>query len=304
MVVLGALAGYLLFGAAGALGAGAVLVNLFTPLPAAALGMRLGPGWGVATVGLTALAVVATSGALSLMLYVVQFGLPGALLPLLLTRGVHWDRAVFLTLGLMLALGLIVLAAVATGSDQSVFAFVDAQIDREIDQSVALMNEFAGPEQTPEEAEAVREMVAGMGDFMHRAYPGMLVVVGAALQLVTVALLALIVRPATLPGPAFGSWRAPELLIWGLISAGFAALFGTGVVQSVALNVLILLLPLYFLQGLAVVDHVLSRKRLSPLLRGVCYLLLLLLNPLPVIVTAVGVFDLWADFRRPRPVND
>ena len=59
MVVLGALAGYLLFGAAGAVGVGAVLVNLFTPLPAAALGMRIGPLWGAAAVGLTAVAVVA-----------------------------------------------------------------------------------------------------------------------------------------------------------------------------------------------------------------------------------------------------
>ena len=44
-VVLGARAGYLLFGAAGALGAGAVLVNLFTPLPAAFRGLPLFCQW-------------------------------------------------------------------------------------------------------------------------------------------------------------------------------------------------------------------------------------------------------------------
>lgn len=304
MVVLGALAGFLLFGAAGALGIGAVLVNMFTPLPPAVLGVRLGPGWGAATVGLTALAVAVTSGALPLLLYLVQFGLPGALLPWLLTRGVRWDRAVFLALGLMLALGMVVLVGFAASSGQTAVAFVDAQIDREIDQAVTLMNDFAGSEQSPEEAESFREMAASMGTFMHRAYPGMLIVVGAALQLVTVALLAAIVRPVRLPGPAFGSWRAPELLIWGLIAAGFTTVFSTGVVQSIAMNVLIILLPLYFLQGLAVVEHMLSRKGVSPLLRGLCYLFLLLMNPLPVIVTAVGVFDLWADFRRPRLVKD
>jgi len=69
-------------------------------------------------------------------------------------------------------------------------------------------------------------------------------------------------------------------------------------------NVLIILLPLYFLQGLAVMEHFLVRKGLSLLMRGLSYLLLLVVNPLPVIVTGVGIFDLWADFRKPRPNKD
>jgi uncharacterized protein YybS (DUF2232 family) len=303
MVVLGALAGFLLFGAAGALGAGAVLVNLFTPLPAAALGMRLGPRWGAAAVGLTVLAVLAASGMLPAMLYLVQFGLPGALLPWLMTRGVHWDRAVFITLGLMLTLGILVLLGFSSGAGQSPLAFADAQIDREIDQAVSLMGEFSGAEQSPEEARAFREVAASMGAFMHRAYPGMLVVVCTALQLATVGLLAFVVRPGVLPGPSFARWRSPELLIWGLIAAGFAVAFATGGLQDVAINVLIILLPLYFLQGLAVVEHFLARKGLSPPLRGLSYLFLLVINPLPVIVTGVGIFDLWADFRKPRLKN-
>src|SRR5512145_1608876 len=113
MVVLGALAGYLLFGAAGALGVGAVLVNLFTPLPAAVLGMRLGPAWGAAAVGLTAVALLATSGAGAVLLFVLQFGLPATLLPWLLTREVAWDRALTITLGLMLGLGLLALVVFA-----------------------------------------------------------------------------------------------------------------------------------------------------------------------------------------------
>jgi uncharacterized protein YybS (DUF2232 family) len=304
MVVLGALTSYLLFGAAGALGAGAVLVNLFTPLPAAVLGMRLGPPWGVAAVGLTIVAVLATSGVVPALLYQVQFGLPAMLIPWLLRRGVSWDRTVFTTLGLTLALGVVVLIGSVSGSGQSPVDFVNEQVDREIEQTITLMNEFAGAEQSPADAEAFRQVVAGMGDVMRRAYPAMLVVVCGALQLVTVGLLAFVVRPGVLPGLPFARWRSPELLIWVLIAAGFAGVFGTGGLQSVAINALIMLLPLYFLQGLAVVENFLARRGLSPLLRGVCYLFLLVVNPLPVIVTGVGVFDLWADFRKPRPNKD
>lgn len=304
-VVLGALAGYLLFGVAGALGIGAVLVNLFTPLPAALLGMRLGPAWGVAAVGLTAVAILATSGGGAVLLFALQFGLPAALLPWLLTREVPWDRAVVTTLGLMLGFGLIALLAFAAGSGQSAFALVDALVDKEISQAVTLMEEFSsGSEQSPAEAEALRQAVAGMGEMMRRVYPGMLIAAGGALQLATVGLLAVLLRTRSLPGPVFARWRAPELLIWALIAAGFAAALSTGAVQTVAFNLLVVLLPVYFLQGLAVVEYFFSRRGLSLLWRGLSYLLLVVVNPLPLIVTGVGIFDLWADFRKKRVNND
>jgi uncharacterized protein YybS (DUF2232 family) len=222
------------------------------------------------------------------------------LLPWLLRREVPWDRAVIATLVLMLVLGTAALVGVTSGSVGSALQLVDSQIDREIEQTVALMQTFAGEERSAAETESFRQLAVDMGEFMHRAYPGMLVAVCAALQLVTVGLLALLVRPANLPGAAFSRWRSPELLIWPLIAAGFAVAFAAGAVQTVALNVLIVILPVYFLQGLAVVEHFLSRKGLSPLLRALSFLLLLLVNPLPVVVTGVGVFDLWADFRKPR----
>jgi len=300
MVLLGALAGYLLFGAAGALGAGAVLVNLFTPLPPAVLGMRLGPAFGITAVVLTAVAVLVTSGGLATLLYALQFGLPAALLPLLLNRGVAWDRTIAATLGVMVLFGTLALFSVSSGTGQSPLSFIDAQIDKEIDQALTMMEEFAGTEQSPESAESLREVTASMGELMRRAYPGMLVVVCAVLQLVTVAVLALVVRPKGLPGPPFARWRAPEWLIWVLIAAGFAVVFADGSGQSIAINTLIILLPVYFLQGVAVVEHFLAQKGLSPWLRGFSYLFLLVVNPLPMIVTGVGVFDLWADFRKPR----
>lgn len=304
MVVLGALAGYLLFGAAGVLGVGAVLVNLFTPLPAAVVGMRLGPAWGLAAVVLTAAALLVTAEVGSALLFALQFGLPAALLPWLLRRDVAWDRALAITLGAMLGLGLLGLFGFAASSGQSAFTLADSLVAREIQQAVTLMEGFAkGSNQTPAETEAYRQAIVGMGELMRRIYPGMLIAVGGALQLTTLGLLALLLRPRTLPGPAFARWRAPELLIWALIAAGFVVMLADSTVQTVALNLLVVLLPVYFLQGLAVIEYFFTRKGLSPLWRGVSYLLLVV-NPLPMIVTGVGVFDLWVDFRKKRINND
>lgn len=297
-IALGALAGFLLFGAAGALGAGAVLVNLFTPLPVAILGLRHGALWGGLVAVLTSLAVLAASGLPAFALYLLQFGFPATLLAALLTRGVAWDRTIAATVGALIALGLLVLTAVATGNGQSPLVLATSLVEGEIDQAVSIFGELGGSQSG--DGAAVQEAVDGMASFMRQAYPGMLVAAAAAMQLVTVGLLALLIRPSALPGPGFSRWRAPELLIWGVIGGGFGAFLATGMLQAVALNLLVILLPLYFMQGLAVIESFFSRKRLAPLWRVVSYLVMLLVSPLPVIVTTIGVFDLWADFRKPR----
>jgi uncharacterized protein YybS (DUF2232 family) len=102
------------------------------------------------------------------------------------------------------------------------------------------------------------------------------------------------------PGTAFPAWKAPEQLVWVLILAGFIVAFGDGLLATFALNLLVILLPIYFLQGLAVIDCFFRRKAFSPIIRAIGYLLLTLVNPLPMVVTGIGVFDLWADFRKPR----
>jgi hypothetical protein len=35
-------------------------------------------------------------------------------------------------------------------------------------------------------------------------------------------------------------------------------------------------------------------------MRGLGYLLLLVINPFQLLVAGIGVFDLWVDFRKPR----
>ena len=77
-VVLGALAGYVLFGTYAAFGFAAIVVNLFTAFPAAFVGMRCGSNYGGLTVLATFLLVFLTGGQTQALMYLVQFGLPGA----------------------------------------------------------------------------------------------------------------------------------------------------------------------------------------------------------------------------------
>ncbi len=256
-VLLGTIAGYALFGTFAALGFAAVAVNLFTPLPAAFVGMRVGSAAAGVTVALTAFLVLLTADSASSVMYLVQFGIPGVALPWLLNRGFAWDKAAVAVLWAMVAASLCGLLVVSAVSGQSPLVTVSDLIGKEIVQTTTIMQE--------------------------------------------VFMLSLLARGRyTVPGRAFPEWKSPEWLVWILITSGFLVAFVEGIAGTFALNLLVILLPVYFLQGLAVIDCFFRRKAFSPIIRTVGYLLVTLVNPLPMVVTGIGVFDLWADFRKPK----
>jgi hypothetical protein len=64
------------------------------------------------------------------------------------------------------------------------------------------------------------------------------------------------------------------------------------------LNGLIILIGLYFLQGLSIAAFLFQRFRLPRLLGAVSVLLLLFQPFLTLVVAGVGLFDVWFGFRR------
>ena len=301
-VLLGAIAGYLLFGTFAALGFAAVAVNLFTPFPAAFVGMRCGTIAAVATVVLTAFLILLSGGQSTVFMYLIQFGIPGAGLPWFLNRGVGWDRATVAVLWAMIIASLCGLLVMSFVAGQSPVAVAGELIGKEIAQTTTVMQEmFASADLPADQKRDVAQAVENMSAFLQKAYPGISITVSGLMTLGLVFLLSVIARGRyAVPGKPFPEWKAPEPLVWVLIAAGFLVAFLDGVIGIFALNLLVILLPVYFLQGLAVIDCFFRRKAFSPIIRAVGYLLLTLVNPLPMVVTGLGVFDLWADFRKPK----
>jgi uncharacterized protein YybS (DUF2232 family) len=283
---------------AGSLGLGGVFLNLLVPLPAAAVQMKKGTAVGGGIVVLTTAVCVPLGGMAGAAAYLLQFGLGSFVLPLLLRRGWAWDRAVAATLGIIIAVSGISLGSYVAYHRMPVTAKVQEYVNGELNHALALYKQGNVPlDQDQELQQAVRQT----GAFIIKAYPALaMVVVGAMLLFLTLALARISQGRFAPAGVPFPCWKAPEPLIWILILAGFGMVFSKGILQTMALNLLIVLLPVYFLQGLAIVSYYFRKRGLSPLFRALGYLLVAVLNPFPLIVTGIGVFDLWADFRKPR----
>ena len=306
ITILGGLISFFLFGASGAFGPAAVAINLLVPLAPAYVGMRFGPGSGGSAVLIAGGLLLASAGPGDAVMYVLQFGVMAMALPWFLRNVRRWDRAVAYALVAVMTATLLGLFGYSVLQGKGPVVLVGEIVESEIAQTSAFMNSmFADSASTSTDAAELAVMVEQMAEFMSRVYPGMVVLVSGLVMLAIVGLLSAISQGHyRVPGPVFAEWKAPELLVWFLIGSGFLVVLTGGAVQTVAMNLLVILLPVYFLQGLAVIDCFFRRKALSPLLRVLGYIMVTLVNPLPVFVTGIGVFDLWIDFRKPRKQKD
>lgn len=93
-------------------------------------------------------------------------------------------------------------------------------------------------------------------------------------------------------------WEAPQWLIFLLIGAGFLWLWPHPATVFLGLNLLIILLAVYFLQGLAILAFGLQRLKVPAVFRWLCYLTLVVFKPAVLAVVVLGISDIWLDYRR------
>lgn len=280
------------------LGPFGVLLNPVLAFPVAYVCMRAG----ITPALLASLVVVAVvwqqAGMIHALLYVLQFGGASLLLPLLMRRGVGWFQAVMVCLLLTVIAMTVATVGYSLKQNIPIGTMVNGYINTEVDKAKQVYEQADLPTAQVRE---LLEVLDSTALFFKQAYIGLSSLAIGVVLAATVVLLCWFARGRyVVPGVVFHQLRLPELLIWFLIVAGFGLLLKVAIVQQVSLNMLTLLLPLYFLQGVAVMSFFLRKKGFSTVSQAFAYVLVLVINPLPVVVTAIGVFDMWFDFRKPR----
>jgi len=273
-------------------------LNLLTPVAAAYLGMRFGLRTGFVVVAVVTLLLVDLAPLYTLTAYLALFGVGSLLLPYLLQRQQPWDRAVFVSVAGAIVATLVMAMVALTASESGFNQLIGQVVQAEVDQAMQIYREAGMSESQLQEMQG---LVDGLASFIEQTFYGLFIAGVLAIQFVCLAILQRLKKDHyQIAGTPFTEWRLPAGLIWLLIVAGFATFAPLESLALIGRNLLAILLPLYFLQGLAVVSCYLQRKAFSPAIKGLIYALVFILNPMPLIITGVGVFDLWIDFRRPR----
>lgn len=281
-----------------ALGPLAVILNLALSLPIAYVGMRAGFVAALVALLIVFVVDVQLSNIHHGLFYLLQFGSASVVLPKLLRLGVGWFKSIGVCL-LLTSTAVVVFGwGYASQMETTIPAIVASYISSEV----------AGARQVYQDAglaaEQLDELMAVLDTtaiFFQQAYVGLAIISFAVVLVVTLLLLSVVARGRyVISGVMFHDLRLPDFLIWFLIVSGFSLLVDYPVIQQIALNVMTVLLPLYFLQGIAIMTFFFRKKAFSTLSRVFGYMFVLVINPLPLLVTAIGVFDMWFDFRKPR----
>ncbi|MEN8139892.1 MAG: DUF2232 domain-containing protein [Thermodesulfobacteriota bacterium] len=97
------------------------------------------------------------------------------------------------------------------------------------------------------------------------------------------------------PWPRFRNWRLPDNLIWLLIAATSGLIVFSGSLGNVFLNMVLVLISIYVIQGLAVLQAMFKRWSVPILVRAIIYALIGLQTFSVPLLAVLGVMDIWKD---------
>jgi uncharacterized protein YybS (DUF2232 family) len=272
--------------------------GIVAPFPALFYSLKQGRTIGLAIV-LVTVAVLALTEPTIALLYLFQAGLLSLLLAEFLRQGYGGARSIAGAVAGVAILIVVTAAVYGLGSGVDLNGVVRAGIATSIAQTAALYQKGGF---STEELAAIQEALKQSGVLIGTIYPALLVLLMTAFAGLNLALLrknaGRLLQPPELG--RFSTYRSPDHLIWLVIASGFCLLLDHPVVFQASLNILIVTLGLYFIQGLAIIVTFFDRFAVSSLMRGIFYVLLAVQPYLAIGVTLFGLFDLWLNFRTPK----
>lgn len=154
---------------------------------------------------------------------------------------------------------------------------------------------------TPQEWARIKEGVSRASKLVVILLPGILASTNLLLQWWTLLVCRRfpLIWAAARPGPErLDEWGMPYPWVWATILGGVLLLVPVEILGAVGVNLLIFMGSVHLLQGMAVLSNVFRQRRVPPFLRGAVYALVFLQQVLLLAVVAIGLFDLWFDFRK------
>ena len=93
-------------------------------------------------------------------------------------------------------------------------------------------------------------------------------------------------------------WKAPDYLVFGVIALSVLIFLPVDVLKLLSVNCLIILMFVYFFQGIAVVSFFFQKKNAPFALKFFLYILIAIQPLFMFLVIGFGLFDTWINFRK------
>ena len=198
-------------------------------------------------------------------------------------------------------LSILLLIALLGNQDTTVKEFFENQIRTHFAQSFEAFGSVGENKAEIEEMKAFFEKtVVGFAS----SYPSFVFVGSLISAIANYGLLRLvwgrIYGPGLFSEGTFAEWICPENLVWGFIAACLALFLGHGLIADIGLNLFVVMMVIYFAQGMSIVIHFFKTRKVPVFLNFIFFILIFAQPILIGLIAGLGVFDIWVDFRKIR----
>jgi uncharacterized protein YybS (DUF2232 family) len=274
-----------------------VFALLFLPQPVLFFRLKLGRASGIAIVIISfLLLVVLTRGLAFDILYFGSLLITGLFLGECIERHFSIQKTMILTTLLVAGTAFTAFALYTALQGQNMAALISEYLTRYLDLTREIYSEMGMAE----------EQIQMLNEAFVLVLPGMFLVS----YLTTLWLNILIIRNLlqkkgiTLKSMTrLNRYRAPEFLVWVVILFGLALMLPDQTAKAVSINCLIVLMLVYFFQGIAVVSFFFAKKNAPVFLRVICYSLIAVQIYFLIMVIGLGFFDNWFNLRKLDPAT-
>lgn len=272
---------------------------LFIPLPTLIYRSKLGrtPGTIIPVIAIIIMAVIL--GGISIdILFFFELLLLGFVLSELLELNLSIEKTILYACGSVIITGIICLLFYSNIAKKEIFTLVSEYVSKNLELTLSLY-ENMGMKQ--ESIQMISTSLENIKYVFIRIIPALVVVSTLFISWINLLLSKSIFKNWNLFYPDFGSlklWKAPELLVWIIIGCGILLLFSNKTFKILGLNGLLILITVYFFQGIAIVSFYFEKKKLPRLLRFFLYGLIALQQIVLLVVIGLGFFDMWLNFRK------
>ncbi len=276
------------------------VVSVFVPLPVLFYRAKLGRSQGALILIAVTFIVASVMGRWSITstAFFFELGLVGFILSEVFSMNLSVEKTVAVTTGVVIATGGVMLGLYGLLSTKSLWGLMSDYLQGNLQLALAIYKEM---EVSEERIAILSQSMEGILYVMLRITPAIAIVATLFVVWSNLLLARPLLRSRDLFCPDFGTlneWKAPEPLVWLVILSGVLILMPNQGLRLLGINGLIIMMMIYFFQGIAIVSFYFEKKQFPKLLRGVLYGLIALQQLVLLLVIAAGFLDMWIDFRR------
>ncbi len=277
---------------------------LFIPLPTLFYRLKLGRQMGGLMLILILVAMgIMLEGTSFDWLFFGELLLVGCMLGELFEKQLSIEKTIGYACSAAIVAGSVILVVYINVSASDLGRLVSEYVDQNLELTIQLYEHMGMNDET---VQTLANSIDQIKYVLIRIIPALVVAAILFVAWCNVLFARPLLKHKNLAVPDFGrlnQWQAPEYLVWLAIGCALLLFFPNKSFKMIGVNGILVLMTIYFFQGIAIVAYFFEKKKLPRAFRFFLYTLIAIQQFILLLVIGMGFFDMWLNLRKIKKVE-